>query len=239
VNELLVILVFVAGTALVLALVFLSYKAEKERREALAAWAAFRGWSFDPDADHAHDDEFPQFELFRRGHSRRAYNTVRGSLIIAGHHYAIKCGDYLYKVTRSNGKRSSTSTYRFSYAILTLPFPGVPGLEVRREGLFDKFTQALGFDDIDFESAEFSRRFCVKGTDKRFAYDLITPAMMEFLLAEEPSPVAISRGQQCLTDGRTRWAVPQFTDRLGWAERFFQLWPEHLIRSLAEGGYRS
>ena len=45
----------------------------------------------------------------------------------------------------------------------------------------------FGFDDINFESAEFSRRFFVQAPDKRWAYDVIHPRTMEFLLAQPMS----------------------------------------------------
>ncbi|MDY7011318.1 MAG: hypothetical protein SVV80_11300, partial [Planctomycetota bacterium] len=56
-------------------------------------------------------------------------------------------------------------------------------LYIRREHFFDKLTEFFGFDDIDFESAEFSRKFFVKSPNKRWAYDVIHQRMMEYLLA--------------------------------------------------------
>jgi len=44
-------------------------------------------------------------------------------------------------------------------------------------------TEFFGFDDIDFESAEFSRQFHVTAADKRWAYDIIHQRMMEYLMA--------------------------------------------------------
>ena len=64
-----------------------------------------------------------------------------------------------------SGKSTQTHTYRFSYLIAHVPFAGVPALLNRREGMFDKIAGAFGFDDIDYESAEFSRRFQVKSAD--------------------------------------------------------------------------
>ena len=55
-------------------------------------------------------------------------------------------------------------------------------LHLRREHLFDKVSEFFGVDDIDFESAEFSRKFYVKSPDKRWAYDVIHARMMEYLL---------------------------------------------------------
>ena len=85
---------------------------------------------------------------------------------IDGRPYPVKMGDFNYKVTRSTGKGSNTTTYRLSYLILHLPFALTPDLLIRREGVFDKIAGAIGFDDIDFESAEFSRRFYVKSSDR-------------------------------------------------------------------------
>ena len=111
-------------------------------------------------------------------------------------------GDFTYKVTTSSGKSTTTTTYRFSYLILHMPWSGVPDLLIRREGMFDKIAGVLGFDDIDFESAQFSRRFHVSSTDKRFAYDVIDPRMMEFLLKGDPPTVDIENTRCCISDGR-------------------------------------
>ena len=198
-------------------------RAARERRDALAAWASSRSWSFDPGDDSIHDDEFPQFDVFRRGSQRRAFNSMRGVVTIGDRPFPIKCGDYRYTV--SSGKNSTT--YRFSYIVLTLPFPNVPGLDIRRENLLDRVAGALGFQDINFESEEFSRRFFVKCSDRRAAYDIISPKMMEFLMASNPPPIHVSGGQVCLIDGdaRTTWDVAGFERHLGWASQFFSLWP--------------
>ena len=178
------ILIVPVVVAVVVAAIVYASKAAKNRREALAALASELGWRFDPARDTHHDDEYSHFGVFRQGHSRAAFNTLIGRLEIAGHPYEAKMGDFTYKVTQSTGKSTTTHTYHFSYAILHLPYVGVPDLLIRREGFFDKIAAAIGFDDIDFESAEFSRKFLVKSPDKRFAYDIIHQRMMEFLLGD-------------------------------------------------------
>lgn len=213
--------------------IYYSWKIEEERRRALAALAADLGLSFDPSKDRDHDERYANFEIFRRGHSRAAYNTLTGSLPINGNDHPVVLGDFTYKVTSSNGKSSTTTTYRFSYLILHLPLPGVPDLLIRPEHIFDKLGSALGFDDIDFESAEFSRKFLVKSPDKRFAYDVITPRMMEFLMQATGAPaIDLERGMLCLSDGRSRWQPQQFKSTVSFAETFIGLWPEHVIRDL-------
>jgi len=233
--------ILMVGAALVLGVggALWSWYQQKKRREALAALAKGLGMSFDPSHDRSHDDEYAHFEIFRRGRSRVAHNTMWGRLPINGREYPAKMGDFRYKVTRSSGKSRSTRTYRFSYLILHLPFANVPDLLIRREGLFDKLAGVVGFDDIDFESAEFSRRFHVKSKDKRFAYDVVTPAMMEFLLHAPGPSVDIEHGRLCLADGKTRWRVEQFEESLAWATRFLSLWPEHVLADLERRGAAS
>lgn len=226
------ILLFLAIAAAVLAGGYLAYRAAEQRRAALRELARELGWAFDPSYDTTHDDEYARFEIFRRGHSRAAYNTLRGQLEIDGRAYPAKMGDFTYKVTRNTGKSRSTTTYRFSYLIVHLPFIGAPDLLIRREGLLDKLAGAMGFDDIDFESAEFSRRFHVSAQDKRFAYDVVHPRMMEFLLASDAPTVDIERGRCCVADGARRWEPATFRARLEWVRRFFDLWPDHVTSDL-------
>ena len=228
------ILIVPVVIAVVIAAIVYSSKAAKKRREELAALAAELGWRFDPGRDTHHDDEYAHFEVFRKGHSRAAFNTLAGSLEIAGAEYPVKMGDFTYKVTQHTGKSTSTHTYRFSYLILHLPYVGVPDLLIRREGVFDKIAAAIGFDDIDFESAEFSRKFLVKSPDKRFAYDIIHPRMMEFLLQEQPPGIDIERNRCCLMDGTRRWSADEFRRAVEWARAFFALWPEHVTTQLRE-----
>jgi len=229
VGPILIISIFIVG-AIVLA--WLSYLARQKRRQDMAALAARLGWSFDPESDSSMDDRFGQFGCFCRGHSRAAYNTLEGTTAIGGRQFPVRMGDYTYKITTSNGKSTSTRTYRFSYVVISVPWRGVPDLIIRREGLMDKLAGAIGFDDIDFESEEFSRRFFVKSPDKKFAYDVIHARMMEFLLQDSPPPIELRAGSICLTDGTREWAPGEFEPRVAWADRFFGLWPEHLTSSL-------
>lgn len=223
--------IFVLIVAVVITAAILAHLAAKKRREELQALADGLGWRFDPGEDPDHDDRFAQFEVFRRGHSRRAYNTLRGEIDVDGRRLRAQAGDFRYKVTSGSGKNRRTTTYRFSYLIVHLPWP-TPALLIRPEGLFDKLAGAFGFDDIDFESAEFSRRFYVKSDDKRFAYDVVHPRMMEFLLAGQPPMIDVEAGQCCFSDGRGRWAPDTLRGRIDFLDRFLELWPRHVVQEL-------
>ena len=223
------------GIALALIVAYFSHLAEKKRREEMAELARTLGFRFNPGPDRNHDEEYGHFEIFRRGHSRVAKNTLTGQLSVDERIYGAVAGDFRYRVTSGSGKNRSTHTYHFSYLILELPFHS-PDLLIRPEGLFDKLAGVFGFDDIDFESEEFSRKFYVKSPDKKFAYDVVHPRMMEFLMHEMPAALDIEHARLCFADGRRRWQPDQFRRRLGYLERFLALWPEHLMVQLDEGG---
>ena len=228
----LAILLGIVVIAAVVAGIYFAQKAAEKRRLELAALAAELGWTFDPAKDKSHDARYKQFEVFRQGHSRAAYNTLTGSLTIDGRPFPAVMGDFTYAVTRSNGKTATTTVYNLSYLIVRLPFPGAPDLLIRPEGLMDKLAAAIGFDDIDFESAEFSRKFLVKSRDKRFAYDVVHPRMMEFLMSSPGRIIDIEGGAMCITTGTSRWNPPVFKTHLGWVSDFFDLWPDHLTADL-------
>jgi hypothetical protein len=215
--------------------IYYGHLAAKRRRDELSALATELNWHFNPNNNTFHDEEYAHFEIFRRGHDRAAYNTLSGDLPVGEHRFPAKAGDFIYKITTHSGKSTSTHTYRFSYLIVHLPWGaggGVPDLLIRPEGVMDKIAGAFGFDDIDFESAEFSRRFHVKSADKKFAYDVCHPRMMEFLMQTRPPAIDIERGRACMSDGRTRWEPAEFKAMLGWTQAFFENWPEHVVKEL-------
>lgn len=225
------LVVFIA-LLVVAAFAYLSHLQNQKRIAELSQVASELGWSFDASKDHDFHHRFSQFDAFGQGHSRYAHNTIHGHLKIEGEEWSVVAGDYHYKITTNNGKSSSTQTYRFSFAIVELPFAHVPDLSVRAEGFFDKIADFLGFDDIDFESAEFSRRFRVKSSDKKFAYAVIHPRMMEFFLDRDPPAIELSQRHCCVRDGNRRWSGAEFRSRFHWIEQFFEKWPRHVIDDL-------
>jgi hypothetical protein len=211
---------------------YYAHAQQKQRRLDLAALASQLGWHFDPDADYSHDSEYAQFGIFNQGHSRYAFNTLLGAIDVGGHSCRAIMGDYHYQTTSSNGKTTTTHTHLFSYLLIHLPYQQLPDLYIRREGIFDSIKRAFGFDDIDFESAEFSKRYYVKSPDKRFAYDVVHPGMMAYLLACDPPAIDIEQGQCCLSDGSSSWSPDEYRANVACACRFFELWPKHLTSTL-------
>jgi hypothetical protein len=224
------VLLFVTVAGLIALGVWYGYHLEAKRREALLALGQALGLTFRAGPDRDFDGLHPH-SPFRTGRDRRAFNLLEGATTIDGERFPVTLGDYRY--SEQQGKQRVTR--RFSFALFRLPYPAVPDLGIRREHLGDKIMGAIGLDDIDFESEEFSRRFHVKSPDKRFAYAVVDPRMMEFLLGGTPPAILLHQGECLLTVSvHRRWDVEAFRRHFDWACEFFRRWPEHLRRELAE-----
>ena len=233
-------LFFVVAACLIMAFIIFIFitvskataeKAEHRSRE-LGELAGELGFAFDPSFDESMSEQFKHFGQFREGDNRIAYNTLTGSLTIGGQEFSTRMGDYTYTVTRSKGGKSggtTTTTYRLTYLILRLPFIDVPDTIIRHENIFDKIGAALGFDDIDFELTEFSRKFFVKGKNRQFTYGLIHQGMMEYFLTGPFTPVEIESGDCLICEGDSTWTVPEIREKIAFVKGFIQRWPHDLL----------
>ncbi len=165
--------IVIAVLAVIAALIGGHLTSVKRRRE-LLAWSHSHSLRFDPSKDKGMDHRFVEFKCLCQGHSRYAHN------ICTGQWNGMEIAAFDYHYTTGSGK--NRSNHEFSAVILKSNVPLKPML-IRREGFFDKVSGFFGFDDINFESAEFSRKFFVKSSDRRWAYDVIHQRMMEYLLS--------------------------------------------------------
>lgn len=245
------ILIAIVTAAVIALAVWAAIEAEKRRKQRIADMQAFahrHGLRFEPGRDTTHDDEYAHFELFRRGFDRAAYNTISGEIELRDTRAYCKAGDFTYKTretyttTDSKGRtrtRTRIVKHHFSYFILELPYRRMPDLLIRREGFFDKIAAAFGKNDIDFESAEFSRKYYVRCEDRKFAYDIIHPRMIEYLLETEPGLVDIENARICLTDGGSVWDIHRFPSALDWTRSFLEHWPDFVVKDLITQGRAS
>jgi hypothetical protein len=222
------VLMFVGIAALVITVAVINHRMEQQRRRVLAAYARSQRFDYYPDRD----SDFPgaqNHKWFQQGSSRHATHRIEGIRDIRGERFVVKMG--VYHWTTGSGK--DRQNHAEAYLLVRPTWPALPNLVIRPETFFDKVGAALGFDDIDFESAEFSRKFMVQSSDKRFAYAVVHQRMMEFLLSGEGYPLDLNYGQCLFTGLGSRPSPESFSAALDWAERFFQLWPDHLVREIS------
>lgn len=159
----------------VLAALLLSHLFQRRRTAAMEAVAARLGLGFRAENDRELARRLEFLDKLDRGSNRYVSNCLDGEW----QSERVMVFDYHYQT--SSGRH--TQHHHFSVAMLVLPRV-FPELLVSPESFLSKIAQAAGYDDIDFESAEFSRAFCVRSRDKKFAYDVCHPRMMEFLLRD-------------------------------------------------------
>jgi len=201
------------------------------RRDEMYQLAQHLGWGFSPDRDATHESVY-HLEIFTRGSGSAAFNTLTGTLKLQGRQIPIQMGDFTYSLRTSSAKGTVSTRYVFSYLLVQQPIAHAADLVIRSERLGDKVAGFLGWEDIDFESVQFSDMFHVKSRDRRFAYDLLHPRMMDLFLSAKPPGLLIEGGHVCISDGQSTWGPRVFVALLPWLQEFFDLWPEHLIRRL-------
>lgn len=173
-----VFLGFLALLLLMAALAVWAGYQEKKRQEALAAAVMRLGMRYSPEKDQALAQAHEWINVLCRGEDRYTFDVIQGfyrdqQVLVFSHHYEVESTD-------SKGRRSTSHYYHNVYS-LGLP-RDVPQLTIVREDFLSKVAQVFGYDDIDFESHEFSKTFCVRCKDKKTAYDVCHPRAMEFLL---------------------------------------------------------
>jgi hypothetical protein len=167
----------VAGIIALIAVGFVfSIIAHIKRKKELEAWAKANGLTFSTGRTKVKPERL--FDCLQRGHDRYASMMMAGKI----DDWVVRAFDYHYETYSTDSKgRRQTHHHHFSAVLIDSKFP-LKHLYIRPEGFFDKVTEFVGVDDIDFESAEFSRKFYVKAKDRRWAYDVITQDTMAFML---------------------------------------------------------
>lgn len=181
----------------------------RKRKQAIRQWAASLGFSFSEGRNGAFDVLYPEFACFQQGKNQYAFNIAEGEF----EGRQVCAFDYHYETTStttttdSKGRtstRTQTNHHYFS-AVMVEPTLLLKALFIRPEGFFDKVSRFFGKDDLNFESAAFSRRYHVTAPDRRWAYDVLHGRAVEFLLEQPaytiqfaPRRVLIMRGQSRL-----------------------------------------
>jgi hypothetical protein len=194
-------------------------KAERARREQMASVAARLGLHFLPERDAELPRQFRFLDGLAEGSNRYATSTMSGNY--NGHPVLL----FDYHFTTGGGNHRQAHDISFFMLFLPLPFPE---LKIGPEGVFSTLAKAFGCGDINFESAEFSRAFHVKSRDKKFAYDVCHPGMMQFLLRNRDLNIEIEGRVLALASER-RLNPPEIVFNLTRLLQLRALMPKYLF----------
>jgi hypothetical protein len=138
---------------------------------------------FNPDPDQGFAMGWGFLNNLNRGENRYAFNILRGKY----HEQSLFVFNYHYETGSDKNKVDHNLT------VLMLVVKEVfPQMTIGPESFGDKIATAFGVEnDIKFESAEFSRAFCVRSGDKKFAYDVCNVQMIDYLLANRDLHIEI------------------------------------------------
>lgn len=220
------IIPFVFIGLIVLFIVLGAIAAQKRKKE-LRAWAQANGYRYSSDSYRSVDENYPAFSCLKQGSNRYAYNMVLGKFEAKAFH----AFDYHYETysTDSKGRRQTHHHY-FSAVIVDSGLPLQP-LFIRPEGFFDRVTEFFGYNDIDFESTEFSKRFYVKSSDKKWAYDVLHQECMEYLLSSPEFTLEFA-GTDIIAYKGSTFSVSEFEDAMKVIQGIVCRFPNYLLQEM-------
>ncbi|MCE5229528.1 hypothetical protein LLG95_08025 [bacterium] len=227
------LVLFIFPLFVILFIIIAAYGAiqERRRRVEISAWAKLRGLQFDASHYSALDSNWPLFRCLQEGDNRYAYNIAAGDW--SGR--LLMAFDYHYETHSTDSKgRRQTHHHHFSAAILESPVALKP-LLIRPEGFLDKIGEFFGHDDIDFESADFSKKFFVKAEDRKWAYDVLHTRAMEFLLGR-PQYMIQFEPRGVIVWKNARWPVAEIMTAVETVQGLLDGMPEYLVQELKSGG---
>lgn len=159
-------------------LAVLSWYFDKKRREILEQEALALGLRFVEGRNAQKGGEFRFLNKLNEGSNHYVQDWVFGTY----DGESVQCFDYHYE-TESRDSKGHWQTDHHWHHVYALTLPrAFPELVIGPENIFTRLAKNFGYPSIDFESHEFSRKFLVQSPDKRFAYDVCHPRMMEYLL---------------------------------------------------------
>lgn len=211
--------VLVAGVIFIL-----DWQARQKRRREMSEWAAGRGMRFVSERDSYLADRAGSFRALQQGSNRYAFNTMIGRW---GDRDFLGF-DFHYE-TYSYGKHGrQTHHHYFSAVILSSLVPLKP-MVIRPEGFFDKVAGFFGLEDINFESAEFSRRFHVWSSDRKWAFDVLHARAIQHML-DTPMFVVEFGPQAVIASRSKRFTMADFEAATALVAGLLDGLPEYLLK---------
>lgn len=138
---------------------------------------------FNPNNDEQFVAGWGFLSQLSQGSNRYASNVLRGTY----HQQQLFIFDYHYQTGSGKNRRDHDLTI-----LMLIEKEAFPQITIGPENLGERIAAEFGIgNEIQFESAEFSKTFCVCCQDKKFAYDVCNAQMMEYLLANRGLKIEI------------------------------------------------
>ncbi|MQA08031.1 MAG: hypothetical protein GEU98_05645 [Pseudonocardiaceae bacterium] len=171
------------------------WKHNKKKIEQFTKVAQQRGWQYRSN-DNSVIGRYQGDPFDNRGHTRRARHVFTGQH--RGRPFC--CFEFSYKVRKNNtGNNSGSRNETYYYRIFAIATPAHrPTLQVTKENVGTKMLDFVGVRDLQLESVEFNEKFKIKTDNDKFAYDVLHPRTMEWMLADQRAqqiPIRFERNE--------------------------------------------
>ena len=217
--------IVVAVVVIIVAAGIYNMIAQRKRREGLFELATRLNLDFDGGRDVGIPDRFGFLKQLAQGSDHYATNVLSGKY----DQDQVLAFDYHFATYYTDKNGTHKQDHWFSFFILMLPAE-FPELTIRPENFLTRVAEVFGYQDIAFESAEFSKAFNVRSPDKKFAYDVCNAKMMEYLLAHRDLSIGIENDVLALAFN-TRLSVEQTEVNLRRLIEIRSLLPQYLFAS--------
>lgn len=201
---------------LVLIVVVLGIAYEQHRKKKFQAFAASRGLTY-----ASRDDSWVRLDTGRPYGEGRAHKAKH---VMTGQHRGRPVVVYEHQWTTGSGKDSQTHSVRKTLMGLPRSFPR---LDVRKEGFFGRTARRMGMKDIELESDDFNREFRVMG-DRRLAYDVLHPRLMEWMLHTD-SPGFVINGPYIAYTTGSRIDLNQVDGEIAYLDTIIDRLPRYVV----------
>lgn len=219
------VLLIVAGVALIAVIAYYSWLAAKKRREAFQTWSAAHGWNYISQRDRGTYERFRFLDKLNQGSNRYAFDRLSGEW--EGRN--AEAFTFHFE-THSSDSKGHRRTHHHYIGIVAISIEReFPELRIHPEGLFSKIGQFFGYDDIDFESVEFSKKFSVRSENKKLAFDFCNTGMMEYLLQHSKTALELEGNTLAIYDAN-RLNPDEVEPYLNHLSKIRSLMPEYLFR---------
>lgn len=187
------IALMVIAAIVIIAIAVMASAAERERVEALVAWARERGWNY--------DKERPELvDRFSGAPFQSGRSNAKARHVLCADHRGLRvlAYEYTYTTTSHNGQTSTTTTHH--YGIVAVSTPPTPVLEVKTEHFGHTLLGLLGVHDLQVGEQTFDDTFRIAAEDDAFALTVLGPELRAWLLerVEERAPFRFT-GQHLLS----------------------------------------
>jgi hypothetical protein len=240
VEPIFIIIVVFAGIAMIV-LGYIEHKRTERRRAEIFLLSQQLGFEFFPFGSTTEKSDFwsriwtgdvsnspnflsrfSGFDPFDRGHSRVVQN------LLVGRRNGLDCYvfDYQYKVTSGGGKNRRTTTYNHGIVAMRVPL-ALPSISLEPENLLHRLGSKLGMSELTFEYEEFNRRYWIRASSERHAYDILHPQAIDYLMRHPVRHWQMS-GPYMLIMQNGRFQPMEIRRILDEIEGFYDLIPQYV-----------